>query len=63
MCFLDVRVWVLLAAREDVDSRADPIRIKATSIKRTKACIVGRNSTSAFEGKHRVASTSAYLNN
>lgn len=37
------------AIAEDVDYRAAAIRIKAG---RTKACIVGRNGASAFEGKN-----------
>lgn len=57
--FLDVYVCVLLA-REDVDSRTAPDKNQGE--RRTKPWIVGRNSTSAFEGKHGEASTVAYQN-
>lgn len=47
-----------LLLTEDVDSRAAAIRIKAGRPQRTKACIVGRNSASAFEEQHQEASRS-----
>lgn len=65
-CFAAERVFLSVAVEpdggrvlcdvllmEDVDSETIAIRIKPGRIGRTKTCIVGRNSTSAFEEKPR----------
>lgn len=54
---LDGHDLCCLLLMEDVDSRTVAIRIKPGPNQRTKAYIVGRNSTSAFEKKHEEASS------